>query len=251
MLYDTFDGISNYNALQAKLTKRFSHGFQALISYTYGKILDRNGGDTDFVNAPQNDNNQRADYSLSDNSVKQRLVISPVWRLPFGKGQPFVNSGRLANAVVGGWELSGIITFQSGFPFTVLSNQDFSNTGSRSPRPDRICNGAGPQTVAEWFNVDCFTTDALAAALANGTPRFGNSGRNILFGPGLQEWDVSAIKRTPITEKVNLEIRAEFFNLFNHPSFSTPGNIIGTSTAGQITSAGSPRDIQFGLKFNF
>jgi len=251
MLYDTFDGISNYDALQAKLTKRFSNGFQALFSYTYGKILDRNGGDTDFVNAPQNDNNQRADYSLSDNSVKQRLVISPVWRLPFGKGQHFLNGGGLISSVVGGWELSGIISFQSGFPFPVLSNQDFSNTGSRSPRPDRICNGAGPQTVAEWFKVDCFTTDALGAALANGTPRFGNSGRNILIGPGIQNWDMSAIKRTPITEKANLEIRAEFFNLFNHPSFGTAGNIIGTSTAGQITSAGSPRDIQFGLKLRF
>ncbi len=251
MLYDTFDGISNCHALQTKVTKRFSHGVQALISYTYGKILDRNGGDTDFVNAPQDDNNQRADYSLSDNSIKQRLVMSPVWQLPFGKGQHFLNSGGLTNTFVGGWELSGILTFQSGFPFTVMANQDFSNTGSRSPRPDRICNGAGPQTVAEWFDINCFTTDALAQALANGTPRFGNSGRNILYGPGLQEWDVSAIKRNHITERVNLEIRAEFFNLFNHPNFGTPGNVIGTSTAGQLTSAGSPRDIQFGLKFSF
>ncbi len=256
MLYDTFDGISNYDALQAKLTKRFSSNFQALISYTYGKILDRNGGDTDFVNAPQNDNNQREDYSLADISIRHRLVISPVWQLPLGKGQRFLNGGGFTNALVGGWELSGIITFQSGFPFTVLSSQDFSNTNSRSPRPDRVCNGEGPQTVEEWFDVNCFTTDALAQALANGTPRFGNSGRNILFGPGLQQWDLSVIKRNPITERVNLQIRAEFFNLFNHPNFGTPspntgGATIGTSTAGQITSAGSPRDIQLGLKLSF
>lgn len=251
MLYDTFDGISNYDALQGKLTKRFSKGLQALVSYTYGKVLDRNGGDSDFVNAPQNDNNQRADYSLSDISIKQRLVISPIWMLPFGKGQAYLNSGGLVNGIAGGWEVSGIVTFQDGFPFTVQSNQDFSNTNSRSPRPDRVCNGAGPQTVAEWFDINCFTTDLLAQALANGTPRFGNSGRNILIGPGMQEWDVSVIKRNPITERVNLEFRAEFFNIFNHPNFGTPGTTIGTSTAGQLTSAGSPRDIQFGLKLKF
>jgi len=251
MLYDTFDGISNYDGLQAKVTKRFSNGFQALISYTFSKALDRNGGNSDFVSAPQNDNNQRADYSLSDISIKQRLVLSPIWQLPFGKGQRFLNGGGVSNVLAGGWELSGIITFQDGFPFSVLANQDFSNTGAYAPRPDRICNGAGPQTVAEWFNVNCFSTDALGQALANGTPRFGNAGRNILIGPGIQQWDVSVIKRNPITEKMNLEFRAEFFNMFNHPNFGTPGATIATDAFGQLTSAASPRDIQFGLKLKF
>jgi hypothetical protein len=162
-----------------------------------------------------------------------------------------LNSGGLTNALVGGWEASGILTFQTGFPFTVTANQDFSNTGSLSPRPDRTCNGAGPQTVTEWFDTSCFTTDAQSQALANGTPRFGNSGKNILYGPGLQQWDVSFIKRNQLTEKVGLDFRAEFFNLFNHPNFGTPGSTVDTSTAGQITSAGTPRDIQFGLKLRF
>jgi len=251
MLYDTFDAISNYNSLQVKVTKRLSKGFQALISYTVSKALDENGGNSDFVSAPQNDNNQRADYSLSDINIKQRLVLSPVWQLPFGREQPFLNGGGLVSSLVGGWELSGIITLQDGFPFSVLSNQDFSNTGAFAPRPDRICNGAGPQTVAEWFNVNCFSTDALAQALANGTPRFGNARRNILIGPGMQQWDVSLIKRNPIGEKMNLEFRAEFFNIFNHPNFGAPGATIGTSSFGQLTSAASPRDIQFGLKLKF
>jgi hypothetical protein len=171
--------------------------------------------------------------------------------LPLGKGQRFLNRGGFTNAIAGGWELAGIITFQSGFPFTVLSNQDFSNTGSTSPRPDRTCSGSGPKTVEEWFDIGCFTTDPLAQALAEGRPRFGNSGRNILTGPGLQQWDVSLIKRTQISERLNLEFRAEAFNLFNHPNFNTPGNTIGTAEAGQITSAGSPRDIQFGMKLKF
>jgi hypothetical protein len=250
-LFDEFTGVSSYNSFSAKATKRFSSGFQALISYTFAKVLDYNGGDSDFVALLQDDNNPRADYGLSDLSIRQRLVLTPIWQLPFGKGQRFLNNGRLVNALAGGWELSGIISVQSGYPFSVLANQDFSNTGSLSPRPDRICNGAGPKTVAEWFNTSCFTTAALSQALANGAPRFGNSGKNILFGPGLQDWDVSAIKRTSLTERLNLEFRAEFFNLFNHANFGTPGQTIDSSTAGLITGAGSPRDIQFGLKLAF
>jgi hypothetical protein len=87
--------------------------------------------------------------------------------------------------------------------------------------------------------------------LANGTPRFGNAGRNILIGPGIQQWDVSVIKRNPVTEKMNLEFRAEFFNMFNHPNFGTPGATIATDAFGRLTSAASPRDIQFGLKLKF
>lgn len=252
MLYDSFDGISNYDALTTKVTKRFSHGFQVLIANTYGKALDENGGNTDSVSGLQNDNNARAGYGISDISVKERLVLTPIWQLPFGKGQRFLNGGGLANALAGGWEVSGIVTLQTGLPFTVNANQDFSNTGSTNPRPDRICNGAGPQTVAEWFNTNCFTTDALSQALENGTPRFGNSGKNILYGPRMQQWDVAFIKRNRLTEKVNLEFRAEFFNLFNHPYFNTPDATIGSSTAGQLTGeAGTPRDIQFGLKLKF
>jgi hypothetical protein len=171
--------------------------------------------------------------------------------LPFGSGQHFLNHKGLANALAGGWEFSGILTFQSGTPYTVYSPQDYSNTGSTSPRPDRVCNGTGPGTVAEWFNTNCFTLVPLALALANGTPRFGNSGRNILFGPGLNEWDIGLMKRTQIRERLALQFRAQFFNLFNRANFGLPGSAVGTSTAGLIGSARTPRDIQFGLKLEF
>jgi len=244
LLYDTFDGISSYNALTAKVTKRFSRNFQSLISYTYSKVMDWNGGDTDFLNLVQNDNNPRADYSLSDLNRKQRLVISGIWQLPFGYGQAYLNSGRVTNALVGGWEFAGIISFQDGFPFTVFSNNDWSNTQSTSPRPDRVCNGAGNQTVAEWFNTSCFSTTALKAAFANNTPRFGNSGKNILTGPGLHQWDLSFIKKNQLTERLDLQLRVEFFNIFNRANFSNPGSTVQTSTAGQITGvSGTPRDI--------
>ena len=251
MYFETYDAIENYNALTVKLDKRFSKGLAGLISYTYGKSLGWDVANTDEISYTQNDNNLRQDYSPADFSIKQRLVLSPIWQLPLGRGERFLNRGGLENRLAGGWEFSGIITYQDGFPFTVMANQDFSNTGSPSPRPDRICNGAGPQTVAQWFNTSCFTTVALSQALANGIPRFGNAGRNILLGPGLEEWDVSLMKRNQIGERLGIEFRAEFFNLFNHPNFGSPGATIATSSAGLLTSAASPRDIQFGLKLTF
>jgi hypothetical protein len=250
-VYNTYDGMSNYNAMTVRLTKRLSQGLSALVSYTWAKEMDFNGGDSSEITLLQNDNDPRADYSVGDIDTPQRLVISPVWQLPFGSGQHFLNHKGLANALAGGWEFSGILTFQSGTPYTVYSPQDYSNTGSTSPRPDRVCNGAGPGTVAEWFNTNCFTLVPLALALANGTPRFGNSGRNILFGPGLNEWDIGLMKRTQIRERLALQFRAQFFNLFNRANFGLPGSAVGTSTAGLIGSARTPRDIQFGLKLEF
>jgi hypothetical protein len=249
--YDTYDGFSNYNALQVKLEVKQSHGFSGRIAYTYSKSLDLQGGDSDFVTFNQNDNNLRSDYGVSDFNVPHRLVLSPVYQLPFGRGRQFLNQSGVANAIAGGWDVAAIITYQSGYPFTVSTGQDFSNTGSNSPRPDRVCSGIGPQTVNEWFNVNCFSTTALAAALANGTPRFGDSGRNILEGPKLSETDVSFIKRFRVGERIQPEFRAEFFNLFNHPNFGAPNATIGSSLAGHITSAGSPRDVQLALKVSF
>jgi len=253
---DSFDGISTYNALTAKLTKRFSSGISALVAYTYSKVLDYDGGDADYQSLVQNDNNPRADYGLADFSLPQRLVISGIGMLPFGSGHRFLNTGGVTNGLVGGWEITGIITLQSGYPFTVLSSVDLSNTGSPSPRPDRVCSGAGPKTVAEWFNTSCFNTAALTQAFAAGTPTWGNAGRNILSGPGLQEWDISLIKKTKISERLSLEFRGEFFNLFNRPNFAPPANgagaTYGASEFGAITSqSGTPRDIQFGLKLLF
>jgi hypothetical protein len=249
--YNAYDGISRYNALTARLTKNLSQGFSMLLSYTYAKEMEFNGGDSSEMTLLQDANNPRADYSVGDIDVRQQLVISPIWQLPFGSGRQFLNRQGLVNALAGGWEFAGILTFQDGLPYTVYSPDDYSNSGSASPRPDRVCNGAGPQNVAEWFNTSCFSTDALSQALSNGTPRFGNSGRNILFGPGMNRWDVSFIKRNRISERFSLEFRAQLFNVFNHPSFGVPAATVGTGDFGLITSAGTPRDIQFGLKLNF
>lgn len=166
-------------------------------------------------------------------------------------GQRFLNRQGVVNGLAGGWELSGIITLHTGTPFSIYSPQDFSNSLAAYPRPDRICNGKGPGTVAEFFNTACFTTTFLASALANGTPRYGNSGRNILFGPNVRTADIALMKHTKIGERFDLQFRAQFFNMFNRVNFSLPGAYVGSSTFGVIGSAGDGRTIQFGLKLEF
>jgi len=250
-VYNAYDGISRYNALMVRLTKNLSRGFSMLVSYTYGKEMEFNGGDSSERTLLQDANDPRLDYSVGDIDVPQQLTISPIWELPFGSDQQFLNRPGLVNALAGGWEFTGILNFQVGLPYTVTSPEDYSNSGSAAPRPDRVCNGAGPQTVAEWFDTSCFTTALLAQALENGTPRFGTSGRNVLFGPGINQWDVSLIKRNRISERFSLEFRAEFFNVFNQANFYNPAATTDSTGFGQITGARTPRDIQFGLKLNY
>jgi hypothetical protein len=256
--FDTYDAYSNYNAMTVKVTKRASNGLSALISYTYSKTLDNGSGTSETESAPQDDNNLKAEFGEADTSLRHRLSVSGTYQLPFGQGRRFLNSGgALVDALAGGWDLSSIITAQSGIPFTVTSASDFSNTNSGNPRPDRTCSGVGKKSLTNWFDQSCFTTANLEAALANGTPRFGNSGRNIIKGPGLVDLDASLIKRFSILEKVNSEFRVETFNLFNHPNFNLPGTTIGTSSVGIISntvplgSAGYSREIQLGMKVTF
>jgi Carboxypeptidase regulatory-like domain len=251
LLYDDYQAFSNYQSLYAKLEKKSSHGFAALISYTFSKSLDNEGGNIDNQSATQNDNDPNAEYALSDFNVTHTFVASPIYELPFGQGKRFLSTGRYVNLAVGGWQVSAIVTAHSGLPFTVTTSQDFSNTNSSSPRPDRTCTGSGPKTVDEWFNTGCFSTTALQQALSSGTPRFGDSGRNILPIPGLQNWDLAFIKKTKLTERTGVELKGEFFNAFNHTNFGAPGSVIGTSTVGVISSAAAPRDVQLAVKFEF
>ena len=255
MQYDSYNRVSSYNALMAKLNKKLSKGLWANVSYTYAKTLDDGEGDDDgqnTLNANQDDNHPRADYGLAGFNVEHTLVASFTYQLPFGRGQRFWGTaGGFGNALVGGWNVNGIITARTGFPFTVVADQDYSASGSFSPRPDRVCNGSGAKQITNWFNQSCFTTAALAQALANGKPRFGDSGRNILIGPGFQEWDLSLTKQTKVNERFSVEFTAEAFNLFNHPNFSNPDPVIGSSTYDTILSALPSREIQVGLKVTF
>lgn len=257
-LYTTPDAQSIYNSLQLKLTKRISSGVSFLASYTWQNGYDNNEGDEGFgggignVNA-QNDNCLMCNWGPSYNDAHQRFVFSGIWQLPVGRGQHFMNQGGVMDALLGGWEVSGIYSYQTGFPFTVGSSKDWSNSLSINPLPDRTCNGNnGPQTVAEWFNVSCFTTAPLQAALAAGAPTFGNEQRNALFGPPLNNLDFALLKTFQLSETYKLQFRAESYNILNIPSFAPPGSPIGSATVGVITSTvNTARDIQFALKLLF
>ncbi|HET9711361.1 MAG TPA: TonB-dependent receptor, partial [Pyrinomonadaceae bacterium] len=241
---------SNYNALQARFQQRLSKGFTALASYTWSKSIDdasnffSSTGDPNF---PQNSYNVAAERGRSNFDVRHRLSVSYSYALPFGKGQQGWTSTLLS-----GWETHGIVTLQSGRPFTValLSEIDNSGTGrsilgfGANDRPNVVGNPElSSRTPERWFNTAAF------AFAAPGT--FGNAGRNILDGPGFQNVNASLVKNTALSERFNLQFRAEAFNLFNHPNFNLPDNFFPSPSFGRISSARDPRHIQFGLKLLF
>ena len=146
--------------------------------------------------------------------------------------------------MVGGWEISGIFSTQTGRPFTVLVSQDNANVLANVDRPNVIGNAnAGPKTPLQWFNVNAFQ---LAPA---GT--FGNEARNNVRGPGLTNLDISVSRLFKITERIAIQFRAESFNLANHPNFDQPAQTFGVAGFGSIPSAQAPRQIQFGAKVRF
>jgi hypothetical protein len=246
---------SNYNALQVRFQRRLSRSFTTLASYTWSKSIDdasnffSSAGDPNF---PQNSHNVAAERGRSNFDVPHRLSVSYSWALPFGKGRQYLADDGWVTTALSGWETYGLITAQSGRPFTVALLPEIDNSGTgrsilgfgANDRPNLVGNPElSNQTTGQWFNTSAF------AFPTPGT--FGNAGRNILDGPGFQNVNVSLMKNTALTERVNLQFRAEAFNLFNHPNFNLPDNFLGSPTFGRITSARDPRHIQFGLKLLF
>lgn len=261
---------SSYNSLQATVTRRFQGGGTMLVAYTNAKLLSNTDtltswleGNTGGVGSVQDWNNLAGERSLSSQDISQRLVISYVLDLPFGHGRAFAsNLTGIANGVVSGWGVDGITTFQKGFPLKISwagSNTalEGAGLGVANVRPDVIdgCDkSAGGGHITNWFNTSCF---AAPPQWGFGTePRVDSS----LRGPGINNFDFAIFKRTQVREKMGIEFRAEFFNLFNHPYFAPPStgfngtNTNGFGTISSTISAGvaSPeRLIQFALKFVF
>jgi hypothetical protein len=243
---------SVYNSLQARLQQNLDFGLSFLASYTWSKSIDNasgfftSAGDPNF---PQDSNNVRAERGRSNFDIAHRFSLSYTYDLPIGKGRAFLSDKGWLTTLLTGWQSYGIVSLQTGRPFTValLPEVDNSNTGRSSlgfganDRPNIVGNpNVSDRSPDEWF-------DTAAFAFA---PRgsFGNAGRNILEGPGSQNVNASIVKNTHIKESVNLQFRLEAFNLFNHPNFDLPDNFLGSPTFGRILSAQSPRRIQMGLK---
>jgi outer membrane receptor protein involved in Fe transport len=236
-------GNSNYNSLQARFQQRVRSGLSMLASYTYAKSIDEgssfftSAGDPNF---PQNSYDVSAERGRSNFDIRHRAAISYSYDLPI--------RGRWT----GGWQTFGILTFQSGQPFTVALQSEFdnSNTGrsnlgfGANDRPNVTGNPLLSNPTRErWFNTSAFAPPPRG--------QFGNSGRNILDGPGYQSLNMSVLKNTSLTERTSLQFRAEVFNLLNRANFGLPDNFVGSPTFGQVLSADNPRRVQLGLKLLF
>jgi hypothetical protein len=259
------EGKSTYHALQLDLRRRFSHGLLLRGVYTFAKTLD--DGDslnqTTAGNAPglvSNPLHLAADKGLATFNVEHVGVVNVLYTLPVGRGQRFANDiGGFANAAIGGWSVSSMVTAQTGFPFTPQLSYNPSNNGdTRNPvRPFLNPNFTGPVVLGnpnQWFNPNAFIAPPATSGF------YGNVGRDTYIGPGLTTWDFSVLKDTKLRERLNLQFRAEIFNLLNHTNFNTPNLIVFTppttanptglsGTAGAITSTStSSRQVQFALK---
>jgi hypothetical protein len=238
-------GLANYDALQIQLTKRFSKGLSFLASYTWGKVIE-NASSNYGGPGHQDARNLNADRGPAGIDLRQRFVTSWLYELPFGRGKQFLsNASGIANQFVGGWQLGGVATVQTGLPFTVYGG---------AGRPNRVCNGKlSNPTVNRWFDASCFVIPATVPDPVHGGVYipFGNSGAYILSGPGVVDFDFSAFKSFRITETKRVEFRSEWFNAFNHAQFLYPDGTINDGTTGQIFNAKPSRQIQMVLKFLF
>ncbi len=248
-------GNSTYHGLLGRLEKRFSGNLSFLASYTYGHAIDDSTG----ANVTQDARNLHADRGNSDFDARHRLAVSFVYDLPFGRNKAFgKNWNSILNTAFGGWEVSGIGTFQSGQPIFVQlspSNQN-SNTGSTRDRPDiayvldnQLFITKVKPVIENRTDKTVYLDPAAFSIPLRGT--FGNVPRNYFNGPGTENWDLMLGKNFR-REGVNVQFRAEFFNAFNHPSLNQPTRFLDAPSFGTITSTLlQNRQIQFGLKLTY
>jgi outer membrane receptor protein involved in Fe transport len=258
-----WNGYSSYNAGNVKLERR-SSSIALVAVYTWAKSLDDKSaaagvGSTNAFAGHMNENNQALDYGRSDFDVNHRFVTSVVYQLPVGRGKRFGgNMNRAADLAIGGWQITGITTFQKGFPYSVLANDKLGLLTTFTQRANLVpgCNpdSGFHKSINEFFNTACFV-QPLAG-------QFGNSGRDILRGPGINNWDMGIGKDFKFTERIAFQFRAEAFNVFNHAQYGYDPNTATSINApvdnnpndskyGQVIAARPGRIIQLGGKIVF
>ncbi|MEO7145776.1 MAG: carboxypeptidase regulatory-like domain-containing protein [Bryobacteraceae bacterium] len=237
---------SNYNSLQVSAERRFGGNSTLRLAYTWSKTLTDESADRS--GEVQNTYDRAADYGLATFNRAQVLTVSYIYQVPFRSHSHF------ANAVLHGWELSGITTFASGLPLAVNSSglgRDWGDIGvlanTVTPRPDLVCNpdSGAPHSIAQWFNTQCY------APVPSGDVRPGNAGVTTATGPGYQQWNVSLFRNLDFGERIHLQIRGETFNIVNHANPSVIASSLGATNFGQVTAMREPRRIQLGLKLSF
>jgi hypothetical protein len=239
---------SIYHGLQLKAEKRFSQGLSFLGTYTWSKNISRDGDGFNLSYGAQDPTNISLERALSIFDHRHIFALNYIYELPFGKGRPYLSSlSGVGNAILGGWQINGIITARSGGPVNVRIPRDIANIGAREigQRPNisgnpNISNG----TAGGWFDTSVFSEPAPYT--------FGNAGRNIVTGPHHQNWNLGLYKNFPIREnRDRIQFRVEFFNVWNLVNLAQPEGSFDSPNFGRISSSLPARQIQFGLKYNF
>ena len=252
--YTQFQGItgvlsvanSTYHALQVNWNRRFEHGVTLLGSYVWSKAIDlaSNDGNSGLGNQASDPFNWSKDKGPADFDVRHRFVTSFIWEPPI-----FRSGSTLTKAILAGWQLNGILTLQTGTPFSVFAGVDRSLAGVALDHADllgpvTLYNGESrARKIAKYFDTAAFALPPLGT--------FGSSGRNILPGPGLENLDAGLFKQIRMTEARRFEIRWEVFNVFNRPNFLNPNNSFQSTAFGRITAARDPRIMQVAVKLYF
>ncbi len=239
---------SSYNALQLGLERRYTNGLFWSVSYTFSKFLDYNE-DNFSSQFPMDPYNLRLERGLSQSHYPHRFVSAFVYDLPFGKGRRWLAEGGAASWILGGWQISNILTLQSGDQVWITQAANTAQTFSRQFRPNWVGNAIleeGDRSIVRWFNTSAFV--APPARTLGTSPKFPD-----IQGPGLISADVSVIRffPLPVREGMKFELRGDVFNLPNRTNLNAPGGTFGNPTFGRITSARLARTLQLGLKFWF
>jgi hypothetical protein len=226
----------NYSSLQVQLRKQFAGGGLVNAAYTWGKSITDSSS---YSEAPMDSYNFKNERGLAAYDRRHVLVLSYVYPIPFWREQT-----TWYKVALGAWQLSGITMLQAGMPLNLTIQGDRAGTGTGNQRPNVVGDWkVSDRTISQWFNPAAFALPALGT--------FGSLGRNVLIGPGTNNWDISAQKFFRLTEKVRTEFRAEMFNAPNHLSYWSVATTVGASNFGQVTNAMDPRTFQFGLKVVF
>lgn len=231
-----------YNGLQVKFDKRYSGGFLLTTAYTFARGMSFQQGDDGGVMYYIN---FRRNYARTDFDRRHTFNQSYIYELPFGKGKRWLNNGAVATAF-GNWRVNGILTLMSGSPVNITYSASSLNAPGNQNSPNQIAEvtyAKGINTGNEWFSRASFAVPAANT--------FGSVGRNSISGPRFFNLDASLFRIIRMTERFNLEIRAESFGLTNTPQFSNPGGTLGNANFGYVTGAGGGRTLQLGLKLNF
>jgi hypothetical protein len=262
---------SFYNAFEASLNKRFSHGFNVLAAYTFAKNVGNADGNVGgYV---QNSYFPNLEHGAVAPDLRQRFTVSYLYEVPVGRGRQFLGGANgVTDAILGGWQVAGITAAQTGEAVTAVMSEDLSNTGSFSYRPNQIanpydfsfdvpgqasfgCSNPGHQTLDCWLNQAVFVAPPLAPGQQS-AHSFGDSRIGNLRGPNLVDFDLVLQKNFKFRESQQLEFRFELFNLFNHPNFGLPGggSLVAVDVEGgsAITNTSTDnRQIELALKYTF